>query len=151
MSLERELVFNIMDNGASKEDVPNIVRDFQSPELDKKYGMKLGLDSKKIKVALSQYEAKQELEKRGEYKKPFKEKIRKLIEEEIRKIEDTHPNLLSVRIHRSGGYSCGNCDIRREDEISAIIKYVKRNGGVPAKLKKKKMLFYCCKNCGYIE
>lgn len=153
MSLERELVFDLMGKGARKEDVPEIVRGMQSPELDEKYGIKYRLNSKKINVALSQYDAKQEYKKRGEHKKPFKDKLKDLIEKKVKGIWDSTPDLLTVEIFKKHNSltQCSNCNHFGTTTISARIEYLNRNKEIPCSVAKDKYLFESCKKCGNIS
>ena len=165
MSLERALVFELMEEGSNKKDVMDIVIRMQSPELNEKYGTELKLNPKRIKVALNQYEARKELEKRGEYKRGFKEEIKKLIEERKREIEDSYPNLLSVKIAKNWsflldfvffsknflGFPCPNCKKNRATELYTKVKYLNGKGKIPTPQIEKKFLLTYCKKCGDIS
>jgi len=159
MSLERELVFDLMSNGASKEAIPEIVKEIQSPELDRKYGVKFRLNSKKIDVATNQYQARELLKKRKDYKITFKNKLKDLIEKEKKRIEDTYPNLLSFKIGREFGpyvegqaykKRCINCD-EEIIRVYAEIEYVNDKKEIPVKRIREENLFEYCEICGHIH
>jgi len=144
MSLERELVFQSMDEGLLRQEILDRVEGMR--ELD------VRMDSKKIEVALSQYNAKEELEKRGEYKRKFKDDLKDLIEKKKREIEDNYENLLFVRIKDGcGDSSCNNCEEYRIRWVSAKIKYLNGKGKIPVPQMEKKFLLEYCERCGYIE
>ena len=66
MSLEKKLVFELRDEGNTSSDVLQIVADMTDPNGK---GRAVVTDPKKIKAALSQYDAKNLLKKRKEYKR----------------------------------------------------------------------------------
>lgn len=159
---ERELVLQIRKNGSSEQDVYKIIEKMCSLgiELNGTH-YKLELDPKIVKVALRQYRAREELKKRGEYKERFEEKLKDLIERRKREIEDTYPNLLSVKIKSrqkyrenftmfSQGYKCIDCETERASKVFAEIKYLKKNG-IPTAQKGNIFFFYYCRRCGYID
>ncbi len=159
MSLERELVNQLMDEGNSEPDVLEIVEYMADPNGK---GRAVRTNSRKIQVALSQYKARGELKKRGEYKRKFKDELKDLIEKEKREIEGTYPNLLSFRIgpEHSSDYlcrilhantTCNNCKKDTMMELYAKIKYLNGKGKIPIPQIKKKFLFEYCNRCGDIN
>ena len=151
MSLERELVFESLDEGKSHQEVLDTVEGMR--ELDVK------MNSKIVDTALKQYEVKKKFEKRNEYKKASKNKLKDLIEKEKKRIKDTYPTLLSVKIikqiyfydmkHKS--FSCSNCSKQKLEGYYAKIKYVNEKEDIPVKNVQDELLFIYCKKCGHVD
>ena len=149
MSLERELVFNSMDEGLPEQVV-----------LDRVEGMReLGeeMDSRIVQVALNQYGAPRILKTRKSKKRKFKEKISALIEEKKREIEDNYKNLLSVKVNRIilfattfASWKCDGCNKHTRRDVYINIKCLE-NKGIPHVQKENRHIFDYCKKCGIIE
>lgn len=153
---EREIVFGFRDKGSTESDVYEIVKDMGNSDYDWK-SLPTILDPKRVKVALGQYKAREELEKREEYKRTFKEKIKGMIEDKKRDIEDNYPNLLSVKITKDGrflgflGGHCSNCEEDRVTGVYAKIKYLNGKGEIPTPQIDTKFLLKYCRRCGDIN
>ncbi len=100
MSLERELVFQLMKEGSSEKDVLEVAESMGDANILKT--KPVNLDQRLIGVAISQYKAREELKKRRDYIKSDREKLRELIKEKEEEIRDRQENLLSVRIRKYG-------------------------------------------------
>jgi hypothetical protein len=150
MSLEKELVFESMDEGLPEQEV-----------LDRVEGMReLGVDMnpKIVQVDMSQYRSKKELEKRDEYKESSKEKLKELLEKKIEKTKNSHPTLLSIKLRKKGGhlgfldsFYCDNCKKYAAEEYFAKIKYLNGKGEIPTPKVKKETLLTYCRMCGIID
>ncbi len=152
-SLEHSLVFRLRDKGMDERYIFGAVQGMKD--------MDVPMNNRTVKVALSQYEARELVGKRRDYKKPFKEKVERLVEEKKKEIEDNTGNLLSVKIRYShltwdivpwtSHYRCGGCKKLRASKVYAKIKSRNNDGEIPTPQKEKKELLTYCTNCGTIE
>ena len=146
MSLERELTFELLNKGKSEQEILDTIEGMK--ELDVK------MNSNIINTALKQYETKQKLKKSKDYRRSFKTELKELIRKEKERIEDTYPNLLSVKIIQKSfldRFKCYNCDSFNLIEVYAQIDYVNQKQSIPFKDKEKESLFKYCTKCGNIE
>lgn len=149
MSLERELVFELKNEKKSEQEILDTIEGMRE------LGVKMNSDI--VKVALSQYDAKNLLKKRKEYKRTSKDKINGLIEEERKEIKDNYPNLLSMRIIKEDSmvglnyFKCNNCKKYNVTKVSSEIKYLNDKGEIPVPQIEKKFLLNYCRRCGYID
>ncbi|MCX6746636.1 MAG: hypothetical protein NTU63_00705 [Candidatus Pacearchaeota archaeon] len=152
MSLERELVFQLREEGNSEADVLEIVKNMGDPEILQTKPVKL--NPRLVKVALTQYQAGEELKKRKDYVKKDKEKLKELIQKEEERIKDTTENFLSVEVtstwHIDG--RCENCSNPQYSYYYARVTYLNNQGGVPTPITKIEYdLFSHCDVCGYTK
>ena len=149
MSLERELVFELMDQKQDGQYILDVVEGMREQGVS--------ISGRKVEIALTQYNAKKELEKRREYKRKFRDELKELKEKKKREIENTYSELLSVRIIEKRKFfmdnwqKCHNCKKLKINEVYAKIKYVNEKGKIPSSQKEEKTLFRYCRNCGHID
>ena len=149
MTLERELVFDLRSKGSNEKDVLEIVAYMGNSDIFKTTPVKL--NSRLIKVALTQYQAREELKKRKDYVKTDREKLKELIEEKTEEIRNTTENLLSVKIDkRDRWYGCNNCG-GTSNHYYAMVTNLNGKGGIPTPMATRKSLFLHCNKCGYIQ
>lgn len=98
MTLERELIFELLEQRKSKQEILDTVQGMR--ELD------VVMNPKLVDVALKQYESRKKVKN---LKKYTKQSIKEFLNKKLEEIENTYPSLLSAKIIQEKGF-CSSCN-----------------------------------------
>jgi hypothetical protein len=145
MSLEEELVNNILKEGKTEKDVLETCKDL----VEKGF---LNLNPKKVETSLRRYELIQKYNSisRIGRKKEIRKKFKEICKSKIEEVLGENPSIISARIKviYRGNYC--NCN---KIKITYIVesKRIKEEGGIFSSFKEKSDAFNYCHHCGRAE
>jgi hypothetical protein len=169
MSLEQELVSQMMNDGNSEEDVLNVVRLMEDPTISSTNPLKLNSD--KIQRAIRAYTLQRDYRSPANSKKSIKgnlrERVKRLTEERIKGIKESDERITSIgsgirkapKKQETGSIlstedeylQCTECSGISLKEVYSQGEYLSRlQNGVVVKKVFELPLFYFCKDCGSI-
>ncbi len=148
MPLEQKFVFELLDEGKSKQEVLDTIEGMR--ELD------VNMNSKAVEKSLKKYEFQQKYTNfkknrknvRRNAKRKATERLNEMVSEKIEELKEK-PEVLSVKVKETQSLNnCSFCNSIRFNYISAKIHFIKKINNVYFEEKTKtNSLFYFCYKC----